>query len=389
LVSSWYWPPQTPLPGEFRTLVEHIRRTRVAYVILGDMNAHSLWWGHADTDGRGGEMEELVTALQAVILNHGAVQTFQGARGSTAIDVSLVSSDIAALCPTWQCGQVVSHSDHLRIDIHLRLFTEVRKQIVRNINKTDWPKFQDLIRDHMERDVPVRWTPDSLDRIAEAFGGVVRQAWEEATPVSAEARGLRYTWWTDDLQLKKKEVQAARHRVNDSAEAREHYLRIRTEYARLLRTTRQDKWKDFTSASKTVPLQAKLLTVIHHTPRQVIGALKRGNDYTDNGDDSVRILLQEHFPEHKGPRRAHGDGRSGIYQAVPWIQEDLLRKAINKFAAGKRAGPDGIRPEMLKHLPDEALTRLVHIYRMVLTVGYTPGCWKEAEVIFLPKPNKA
>jgi len=26
---------------------------------------------------------------------------------------------------------------------------------------------------------------------------------------------------------------------------------------------------------------------------------------------------------------------------------------------------------------------------MVLIVGYTPGCWKEAEVIFLPKPNKA
>jgi len=117
LISSWYWPPQAPMPAEFGTLVDHIRLTRPAFIILGDMNAHSTWWGHADTDRRGREMEEIIMAIQATILNRANVQTFQGARGSSAIDVSLVSTEVADLDPQWHCGRRVSHSDHLRIDI--------------------------------------------------------------------------------------------------------------------------------------------------------------------------------------------------------------------------------------------------------------------------------
>jgi len=167
------------------------------------------------------------------------------------------------------------------------------------------------------------------------------------------------------------------------------YHRIQAEYTHLLRKTKKSKWQDFTSASKTVPLQAKLMTMIHHEPRKMIGALRDGDGYTDNEDDSLAILLKEHFPEHTDYGGEEERGGTTIYQEVPWITDALLSKAIHKFQKGKRAGPDGIRPEMLKHLPEEALLHLRHLYQMVIATGHTPWCWKEAQVIFLPKPNKA
>lgn len=387
LISSWYWPPQMPMPTEFGTLVDHLRTMGTAFIILGDVNAHSTWWGHADTDNRGRELEEIIMALRATILNKGNVQTFQGARGSSAIDISLVSSDVATLAPQWQCGRRVSHSDHLRIDIYLRLEVQVCRRSLRDINKTDWPRFGHLVEAGIKLENPTRWTAAMVDSQANLFNRTVRLAWEEATPLRMAAVTRHYTWWTDELQAKKKEVRQAQHRVRDGA-GEEDYKRLRMEYTKLLRTTKKSKWQDYTSASKTVPLQAKLMTMIHHAPRQMIGALRDGDGYTDNEDDSLAILLREHFPEHIAYREGVEDGPPTMLRDIPWLTVDLLKKAIHKFKKGKRAGPDGIRPEMLKHLPEVALMQLLQLYQMVITSGYTPWCWKEAQVIFLPKPNK-
>jgi len=49
LISSWYWPPTGPYPPEFDRLVEFIRGSPIEFVIMGDMNAHSTWWGHRAT----------------------------------------------------------------------------------------------------------------------------------------------------------------------------------------------------------------------------------------------------------------------------------------------------------------------------------------------------
>lgn len=62
-------------------------------------------------------MEDVIHSLRATVLNRGGTPTFQGARGLSSIDVSLVSAGIAALAPRWSCGQKASHIDHNRIDI--------------------------------------------------------------------------------------------------------------------------------------------------------------------------------------------------------------------------------------------------------------------------------
>jgi hypothetical protein len=51
-------------------------------------------------------------------------------------------------------------------------------------------------------------------------------------------------------------------------------------------------------------------------------------------------------------------------------------------------GPEGFRPIVLCNLPTPARTALLKIYSAIIELQYTPQRWRNAEVIFLPKPGK-
>jgi hypothetical protein len=51
-------------------------------------------------------------------------------------------------------------------------------------------------------------------------------------------------------------------------------------------------------------------------------------------------------------------------------------------------GPDEIHYQMLKHLPDTALSSLLHIFNDIWQTGSFPSSWSEATIIALPKSNK-
>ena len=51
-------------------------------------------------------------------------------------------------------------------------------------------------------------------------------------------------------------------------------------------------------------------------------------------------------------------------------------------------GPDDIRYQMLKHLPDSALDTFLHIFNGIWTTGVFPESWRLAPIIPTPKPGK-
>jgi len=53
------------------------------------------------------------------------------------------------------------------------------------------------------------------------------------------------------------------------------FLQLWQEYAKLVRKTKHEKWKDYASSSTTIPLQAKLLTLISHEPSPELGPYPR------------------------------------------------------------------------------------------------------------------
>ena len=64
-----------------------------------------------------------------------------------------------------------------------------------------------------------------------------------------------------------------------------------------------------------------------------------------------------------------------------------LKDAIQK-SHDTATGPDEIHYQMLKHLPDNALLTLLHIFNDIWTTSVFPESWRLATVIPIPKPGK-
>ena len=64
-----------------------------------------------------------------------------------------------------------------------------------------------------------------------------------------------------------------------------------------------------------------------------------------------------------------------------------LKDAIKK-SHDTATGPDEIHYQMLKHLPENALSTLLHIFNDIWATGVFPDSWRLATVIPIPKPGK-
>ena len=71
-----------------------------------------------------------------------------------------------------------------------------------------------------------------------------------------------------------------------------------------------------------------------------------------------------------------------------WINIHRVTKALGSFQAKKSPGPDGIKPIIFPHLPDSFTEQIVIVYKACIALEYTPTLWKDAKVIFIPKPGK-
>jgi hypothetical protein len=59
-----------------------------------------------------------------------------------------------------------------------------------------------------------------------------------------------------------------------------------------------------------------------------------------------------------------------------------------KLQRNSAPGPDGIPWPVLKKCPQFIFTRLANLYNAVLHSGYYPSNWKQANITYIPKPNK-
>ena len=71
-----------------------------------------------------------------------------------------------------------------------------------------------------------------------------------------------------------------------------------------------------------------------------------------------------------------------------WINNELVKEALLKFENKKSLGPDGLKPIIFQHLPDNIISEITFIYKSCIDLGFTPSKWREANVIFIPKPGK-
>ena len=112
----------------------------------------------------------------------------------------------------------------------------------------------------------------------------------------------------------------------------------------------------------------------------------------DTPEETLQLLVDTHFPGNTTDlppappsfvQRCRLDDEGALF-----ISPASVKSAIKGFGSFKAPGPDGLPPCVYKHLGDQAIERLTAIYKASFLLGYTPKSWRNAKVIFLPKPGK-
>ena len=67
---------------------------------------------------------------------------------------------------------------------------------------------------------------------------------------------------------------------------------------------------------------------------------------------------------------------------------DRVTWAIGSFELYKSPGVDGIYPVLLQKGLGLLLEPLTKIFRACLAIGFVPGAWKTAKVVFIPKVGR-
>ena len=54
----------------------------------------------------------------------------------------------------------------------------------------------------------------------------------------------------------------------------------------------------------------------------------------------------------------------------------------------KSAGPDGLKPIVMKHFGPKAIRCITKLFQAIYSTGYIPKEWRKSRVVFIPKPQK-
>ena len=95
-------------------------------------------------------------------------------------------------------------------------------------------------------------------------------------------------------------------------------------------------------------------------------------------------------------RKAVRELRSGVHRLLGSPRQELeqaftpeeLAAALKTIKAGKAGGPDGVAPDLLKHLPLSMQKELLSILNASWTTGWCPQAWRTATIVPFLKKEK-
>ena len=242
----------------------------------------------------------------------------------------------------------------------------------------------------------------TIDKEVEYLTSDIHAALTQSCPLKqANPRVRQAKWWTQEVADAKSKWQRASNAIRAQRVGTEaawaHATEMRREYKWLLQKVKRQSWQAFCNDMESQKGMSLLNKAIQRKSTHVLGQLKlTDGTLTATMGASLEALFGEHFPGCRPP--AYRDTRDGVRSPVDWtprgvrlcelegkhdfITSERIKLAIAGMAPHKAAGPDAIKNKVLQMLDHTALQRLLHIYRAMLLLGYTPRRWRESKVVY-------
>ena len=398
-------------PAYLHPVVDYAKKHNIAFILGTDANAHHGCWNSSTINdkGRGNNLLDFMAKDNLTWENVGCTPTFDNGRWQNVIDLTITNTKGHDLVSDWWVdnrSDTINCSDHNFINFKIKSSTGVGTSRFRDIAKTDWVQYKELLEASFAgTDLGTRQisSQEDIDRAGEEFTDLVTSAFHAACDEQYVSSKLRKTpWETKEVGEAKKEL---RHRLRkarntkadkDWSELRSH----QAQYKKLVKSTRTTTWREFCRDLDAKSNSKKISAVIKNNKSTKLGTVRDAEGkLTESPEETLEVLTKTHFKGGVTIADADSNPNSAAHTAPPhpeekqWdpshlFSEKRAAKAIAEFDPLSAAGPDGLRPVMLQQGWDVIGKALTNIVRSSYVVSVIPKCWKNSTGIFLPKPGK-
>ena len=401
VLASCYLDSKKPVVQDWlKKLTTFIDNKQYPAILSFDCNAHSQLYG-PDTNDRGKLFEEFILGNGYNVENRGDTPTFHAFRRGEPIE-SYIDVTLAKNIVPLQNWRVHDHefngSDHHSITWTLPL-EEPPPRLVRPWSKAKWDVFKDTVS-KIDIHIPLNFTTMKIDKLLDRWYAALEKGLDEACPKRpAQPSKAELDWFGQDQKFLKNRVKRKynSYRRALTKGSRKAFVKAKLAYKHSCIRGRKQSWRMFVEKIPDEKNMSILFKIAQHRDKRSINTLlKDDGSLTDPGLDTIKRLTDVHFPaatqgvtpfQHDSRHKLDTDEICTRYE--DWIDEPLVRKALKRFKPNKAAGPDGMKPVVFQHLPDNAIKTLTIIYKACVALAHTPRAWRRTKVIFLPKPGKS
>ena len=136
-------------------------------------------------------------------------------------------------------------------------------------------------------------------------------------------------------------------------------------FNKALKKAKYESWQSFVSNMESTRGVASLLKSLgKKEPNQMPLLRKDENSWASNARENLEILRNSHFTNsyttfdrNEGNDIYFDDSLPNTIDA--FLSWELFKKAVDELPSGKAPGPDGIKNEVIKRLPDRYLKELL------------------------------
>ena len=386
------------IPDLLQELLHFCTREKKEVIIGADTNAHSSLWHSSDTNARGEAVEDWILTNNLFVHNNGTQPTFHRADARTIIDVTLtMGHTIRSEVMDWEVTDAVLGSDHYLLQWRIPISTKNDK-FVRNWKKGDWLSFQiclDEVCQHRRTSTQTYWKEADLDAATNEFMQDITDCLDKSHP-KHKARPRVHGLLHFDAELirwkKKVKVCLSNFRRLGTEFAWEQFREARRIFKNKIKRAKKIAWKRFCEEAEDPKAVCHVNRVIQGRVNQTLGLMKRNDgSLCSSPEISLIQVVNTHFPGNRltAPARDDPNRTVNVHSGeASFITEEAATEALHTFGPMKAAGMDEFPPCVFQHFGDDAIKRLVRLFKVSYLLGYVPTLWREAKTIFIPKPGK-
>lgn len=407
IIFCYYNKPQNRISAELIDFFANLPHA----ILMGDLNARHTDFGDTAVNTNGRQLSSLLATLPCIRIKNNS-PTLINHRGSSIIDHILITESLFRYFKN-EChiGTTIT-SDHLPLLTELNIARPKQPPLstqILDIKNTNWEKFSLIISNNISQPIESTDTAVIESQITE-FTKTIQTAKQIATPTKIIHKHQNPLPAAIITLIKTKRRVYRAFCKNHDPSLKTEFNRLNAQIRRDINTYNQDKWiktcnqLNYRDGAKFWN-KLKSISKLKSTPQSpllnnnipISDPLEKANIFANQLKDTYRTQNPNEFDEDffteviNHNRNLFNTNNINLTNHEDFnkpIDHDEVKNIIINIKNRKAPGPDSLKAQHFKNLPEIALSALVSIYNNCLKSGYFPVHFKTAITIMIPKPGK-